>query len=101
MLWTPSYEIIVETLTGSEFEVTAGDRDTVGYIKSKIQKYEGIPVNQQHLLYNHKELSDTMEMKDIPLVISIRRHVLFGVSTRLTIAVNKCSAGELTGTKVR
>lgn len=67
-MWSPSFEIIVETLTGYEFEVTVSDRDTVGYIKSKIQKYEGIPANQQHLLYNHKELSDTTEMKDIPLV---------------------------------
>lgn len=41
-MWSPSYEIIVETLTGSEFEVTVSDRDTVGYIKSKIQKYEGM-----------------------------------------------------------
>lgn len=78
-MWTPSYEIIVETLTGSEFEVTVGDRDTVGYIKSKIQKYEGIPVNQQHLLYNHKELSDTMEMKDIPLVNGSRLKLVLGM----------------------
>lgn len=78
-MWSPSYEIIVETLTGSEFEVTVSDRDTVGYIKSKIQKYEGIPVNQQHLLYNHKELKDTTEMKDIPLVNGSRLKLVLGM----------------------
>ncbi|XP_058823941.1 uncharacterized protein LOC131684803 [Topomyia yanbarensis] len=78
-MWSPSYEIIVETLTGSEFEVTVSDRDTVGYIKSKIQKYEGIPVNQQHLLYNHKELNDAMEMKDIPLVNGSRLKLVLGM----------------------
>lgn len=78
-MWSPSYEIIVETLTGSEFEVTVSDRDTVGYIKSKIQKYEGIPVNQQHLLYNHKELTDGMEMKDIPLVNGSRLKLVLGM----------------------
>lgn len=43
-MWTPAkmeYDIIVETLTGSQFEVTVTDKDTVGYIKSRIQKYEG------------------------------------------------------------
>uniref|UniRef100_A0A182NLI2 AN1-type domain-containing protein n=1 Tax=Anopheles dirus TaxID=7168 RepID=A0A182NLI2_9DIPT len=79
-MWTPpSYDIIVETLTGSEFEVTVQDRTTVGYLKSEIQKYEGIPISQQHLLYNHKELSDGMEMKDIPLVKGSRIKLVLGM----------------------
>lgn len=78
-MWTPSYDIIVETLTGSEFEVTVNDRDTVGYLKAEIQKYEGIPVSQQHLLYKHKELSDAMEMKDIPLVKGSRVKLVLGM----------------------
>ncbi|XP_053670475.1 uncharacterized protein LOC128720805 [Anopheles nili] len=78
-MWNPSYDIIVETLTGSEFEVTVNDRDTVGYLKSEIQRYEGIPISQQHLLYNHKELSDTMEMKDIPLVKGSRVKLVLGM----------------------
>ncbi|XP_053658989.1 uncharacterized protein LOC128708056 [Anopheles marshallii] len=78
-MWTPSYDIIIETLTGSEFEVTVNDRDTVGYLKSEIQKYEGIPISQQHLLYNHKELSDAMEMKDIPLVKGSRVKLVLGM----------------------
>ncbi|XP_052869722.1 uncharacterized protein LOC128275305 [Anopheles cruzii] len=78
-MWTPSYDIIVETLTGSEFEVTVNDMDTVGYIKSKIQKYEGIPVSQQHLLYKHTELTDAMVMKDIPLVNGSRLKLVLGL----------------------
>lgn len=42
-MWTsPSFEIMVETLTGSIFEVTCKTTDTIGYIKSRIQKYEGL-----------------------------------------------------------
>lgn len=41
-MWTPQYDIIVETLTGSEFEITVSAKDTVGYIKSRIQKHEGM-----------------------------------------------------------
>lgn len=41
--------------------------------KSSITKifyffFAGIPVEQQHLIYNHKELLDKTEIKDIPLV---------------------------------
>lgn len=42
-MWTsPSFEILVETLTGSIFEVSCKTTDTIGYIKSRIQKYEGL-----------------------------------------------------------
>lgn len=43
-MWIDSvieYDIIVETLTGAEIEVTVTDDDTIGYIKAHIQKYEG------------------------------------------------------------
>ncbi|XP_059608814.1 uncharacterized protein LOC132256421 [Phlebotomus argentipes] len=76
---SPQYDIIVETLTGSELKVTVTDKDTVGYIKSRIQKYEGIPVGHQHLLYNHNELSDATEMKDVPLVKGSRLKLVLGL----------------------
>lgn len=40
-MWT-SFEILVETLVGNIFEVTCKTTDTIGYIKSRIQKYEGL-----------------------------------------------------------
>jgi hypothetical protein len=39
----------------------------------------GIPINQQHLLYNHKELSDTTTLKDIPLVNGSRLKLVLGM----------------------
>lgn len=43
-MWSAQFDIIVETLTGSEFEVTVTDHDTIGFIKSQIQKHEGVYV---------------------------------------------------------
>lgn len=40
-MWSAQFDIIVETLTGSEFEVTVTDQDTIFFIKSQIQKHEG------------------------------------------------------------
>uniref|UniRef100_A0A1L8DTS8 Putative ubiquitin-like domain of an1 n=1 Tax=Nyssomyia neivai TaxID=330878 RepID=A0A1L8DTS8_9DIPT len=75
----PQYDIIVETLTGAELKITVTEKDTIGYIKSRIQKYEGIPIGHQHLLYNHNELNDATEMKDIPLVKGSRLKLVLGL----------------------
>lgn len=43
-MWADSvieYDIIVETLTGNEIEVTINRRQTIAFIKFHIQKYEG------------------------------------------------------------
>lgn len=78
-MWTPDYDIIVETLTGSEFEVTVRETDTIGSLKYRIKKYEGIPVSQQHILFQQKELTDAMVMKDIPLVKGSRLTLVLGL----------------------
>lgn len=72
--------LFVETLTGTTFEMTVSPYDTIMSIKSKIQRVEGIPVSQQHLLYNLHELEDSAVLMDysitngstIKLVLSMR-----------------------------
>lgn len=39
----------------------------------------GIPINQQHLIYNQKELNDATEVKDIPLVKGSRLKWVLGL----------------------
>lgn len=39
----------------------------------------GIPINQQHLIYNQKELNDATEVKDIPLVKGSRLKLVLGL----------------------
>lgn len=74
------YDIIVECLVaGSEFEVTVRETDTIGYLKYQIKKYEGIPVSQQHILFNHKELKDSAVLKDVPLVRGSRLTLVLGM----------------------
>lgn len=52
-MWTPQYDIIIETLTGSEFEITVSAKDTVGYIKSRIQKHEGMYLVYKTFMMNN------------------------------------------------
>ncbi|VDD74231.1 unnamed protein product [Mesocestoides corti] len=57
-------DLFIETLTGTAFELRVSPNDTVMSIKSKIQRVEGIPVGQQHLIWQNDELSDHQSLRD-------------------------------------
>ncbi|XP_054456199.1 AN1-type zinc finger protein 4 [Anoplopoma fimbria] len=51
-------ELFIETLTGTCFELRVLPYEAVISVKAKIQRLEGIPVAQQHLIWNNLELDD-------------------------------------------
>ncbi|XP_039639624.1 AN1-type zinc finger protein 4 isoform X2 [Perca fluviatilis] len=53
-----SMELFIETLTGTCFELRVLPFEAVISVKAKIQRLEGIPVAQQHLIWNNLELDD-------------------------------------------
>ncbi|XP_038600139.1 AN1-type zinc finger protein 4 isoform X2 [Tachyglossus aculeatus] len=63
----PFYEtmdLFIETLTGTCFELQVSPFETVISVKAKIQRLEGIPVCQQHLIWNNVELEDDYCLND-------------------------------------
>ncbi|XP_071953693.1 AN1-type zinc finger protein 4-like isoform X2 [Antedon mediterranea] len=57
-------ELFVETLTGTVFELRVSPFETVISVKAKIQRLEGIPLNQQHLIWKSVELEDDYCLHD-------------------------------------
>ncbi|XP_014379296.1 AN1-type zinc finger protein 4 isoform X2 [Alligator sinensis] len=57
-------ELFIETLTGTWFELRVSPFETVISVKAKIQRLEGIPVSQQHLIWNNVELEDDYCLND-------------------------------------
>ncbi|XP_064173807.1 AN1-type zinc finger protein 4 isoform X2 [Anguilla rostrata] len=53
-----SMELLIETLTGTRFQLRVSPFHTVVSVKAKIHRLEGIPVAQQHLIWNNVELED-------------------------------------------
>ncbi|XP_077438624.1 AN1-type zinc finger protein 4 [Vanacampus margaritifer] len=51
-------ELYIETLTGTCFELRVLPFEAIISVKAKIQRLEGIPVTQQHLIWNNLELDD-------------------------------------------
>ena len=57
-------QIFVMTLTGRTITIIVESTDTIKMVKQKIKDKDGVPVNEQRLIYSGLELKDSKTLSD-------------------------------------